>query len=398
MDFTNNRKQLLAAAGGLAFLVGAGGVLLGRSVFAPDAAPAPAAAPNEAPAAAEGAEAHGPEGLVVLDNAKALAIGIKTETVSLGSLSAEVIAQATVAPSPQGGASVAARANGALTRIMKRLGDPVRAGETLAYLESREAATFAAERAAASARAQAARLAYARENRLFNARVTARQDLEAAQAALTTAQAEVDRTRTSAAAAGISADGRFVIVTSPISGRVAAISSELGAFVTAGTELFKITNPNDIQINAAVPSVDVRRITAGDRAVIELPGGGTVTATVRSTTPSVDMETRTATVVLSPTGTPAGLQPGQSLRARITPKGAQSGSRIVLPEAAVQSVEGRDVVFVRQTNGFQAVPVTVGGRSGGRAEILDGLKPGAVVVTNGAFVLKSQLGASEAEH
>lgn len=401
MDLSNNRKQLLAAAGGLALVVGAGGVLLGRTVFAPEPAAAPAAAPS--PAAeegeGEGAEAeHGPEGFVALDQTRLAAVGIQTETVAAGTLGSEIIAQATVEPSPQGSASLAARADGAVSRILKRLGDPVRAGEAVAYLESRDAAAFAAERAAARARAQLARAAAARESRLYNARVTARQDLEAAQAALAQADAEARRTQTAASAAGISADGRYLILTSPIGGRVTATSAQLGAFVSAGTELFRIANPNLIQINAAVPAVDARRISIGDRAVIELPGGGTVAATVRSSTPSLDAETRTATVVLAPAGTPAGLQPGQSLRVRLLPRDAPGGGRIVVPEEAVQQIEGRDQVFVRRPNGFQAQPVTVGARSGGRVEIVDGLEPGAVIATRGAFVLKSQLGASEEEH
>jgi cobalt-zinc-cadmium efflux system membrane fusion protein len=40
-------------------------------------------------------------------------------------------------------------------------------------------------------------------------------------------------------------------------------------------------------------------------------------------------------------------------------------SSIGLPEEAVQSVEGRDVVFVKTAKGFQATNVTVGQRSGG---------------------------------
>ncbi|HKP34660.1 MAG TPA: efflux RND transporter periplasmic adaptor subunit, partial [Sphingomicrobium sp.] len=103
------------------------------------------------------------------------------------------------------------------------------------------------------------------------------------------------------------------------------------------------------------------------------------------------------TVVLQPIGIPAGLAQGQAVRARIMPR-TNAPQVIVLPEEAVQQVGGRDMVFVQVAGGFQAVAVTVGQRSGGRIEILEGLRPGLNVVTQGAFVLKSQLGASEAEH
>ena len=102
-------------------------------------------------------------------------------------------------------------------------------------------------------------------------------------------------------------------------------------------------------------------------------------------------------MVLSPSGIPAALTQGQGVRVRIVPRGSVTGGRIVVPEESVQTIEGRDAVFVRVANGFQATPVTVGTRSGGRVEILSGLKPGSVIVTAGAFALKSQLGARAEE-
>ncbi len=77
---------------------------------------------------------------------------------------------------------------------------------------------------------------------------------------------------------------------------------------------------------------------------------------------------------------------------------AGDDGRIALPEEAVQSVGGRDVVFVRTANGFQATNVVAGQRSGGRIEIVDGLEPGVTVATRGAFLRKAELGKGEAEH
>lgn len=399
MDITNDRNKLLGAVAAAALLAGLGGVVAGRTIFASDAATTPAEEAGEGEEGhGEEGEEHGPEGFVPMDAERLTNAGIKTERTATGSLGSEVIAQATVTGAPEGEASLTARADGAVTRITKRLGDPVRAGEPVVYLESREAASIAAERTAAAARAQAARAAYAREKRLFEAKVTARQDLEAAQATLAEAEAALRAAQGAASAARVSSDGRYVIAASPISGRITALPAALGAFVEAGTELFRVADPRRLQVNAAVSSLDAQRVRPGDPAVIEVPGGGTVPAMVRSATPSLDLETRTATVVLTPTGTLAGLQPGQSLRARITPKAAPATGRIVLPEEAVQSVEGRDVVFVQQPKGFQATPVTAGARSGGRVEVVEGLKPGTVVATAGAFLLKAEVGKGEAEH
>ena len=186
-------------------------------------------------------------------------------------------------------------------------------------------------------------------------------------------------------------------VVSLISGRVTKADAKLGSYVLAGTELFRVSDPNRIQINASVLAADARRIKPGDTAVIELLGGETVTAVVRSATPSLDPDSKTATIVLSPQGI-GGLTAGQGLRARIKPRGGGDSALIALPEEAVQTVEGKEVVFVKTAKGFQATTVVTGTRGGGRIEIVDGLAAGAVVVTKGAFMLKAELGKGEAEH
>jgi cobalt-zinc-cadmium efflux system membrane fusion protein len=392
IDARPQGRTIWLAVGGAAILAaGLGGVYIGRTTSADGPPPA-------GEKAGEAAEAgHGREGFVEMTPARLQAAGIRTERLQAGTLDGEILAQATVAAPPEGQALLTARADGAVVRILKRLGDAVDAGETVALLESRDAAGFVAARNAAAARERASHAAWLREQRLFAARITARQDMEAAEAAHDEAETELRRTQAAVQAAGVTGDGRYLAVRSPIAGRITEVDTQLGAYVSAGAELFNVADPRRIQIDAAVPSTDAQRIRPGDRAIVELPGGGTVDAVVRSATPALNPESRAATVVLQPAGVPAGLTQGQAVRARILPHGSATQG-IVVPEEAVQQVEGRDMVFVQTRGGFQAVPVSVGQRSGGRAEILRGLRPGQVVVTQGAFVLKSELGASEAEH
>lgn len=386
MQFFENRNRVSAAVAAL--LLGGGGILVGRSMAPPATAPAAAPATEQ--------EGH-VEGQILMDEARAKGAGIVTETVQAGGLGTEILAQGVVAATPEGEAILTARADGAITRINRRLGDAVGAGEAVAVMESRNAAAIASERSSATARLALARSTYAREKKLFDARVTARQDLEAAAAALAEAEAEARRSMSAASAAKVSGDGRTLAVTSLISGRITKSDAKLGAYVLAGAELFRVSDPNRIQVNASVLAADARRIRPGDTAVIELPGGETVNAVVRSTTPSLDPDSKTATIVLVPEGI-GGLTPGQGLRARIKPQGAAGSTLIALPEEAVQTVEGREVVFVRTAKGFQTTAVITGKRGGGRIEIVDGVKPGAVIATKGAFLLKAEIGKGEAEH
>ena len=60
----------------------------------------------------------------------------------------------------------------------------------------------------------------------------------------------------------------------------------------------------------------------------------------------------------------------------------------------------RQLVHAYPTGGgdYQVASENLGRRSGGWVEVLSGLRAGQEVVSQGAFALKSQLGASEAEH
>jgi cobalt-zinc-cadmium efflux system membrane fusion protein len=77
---------------------------------------------------------------------------------------------------------------------------------------------------------------------------------------------------------------------------------------------------------------------------------------------------------------------------------AANGEALTVPADAVQTVEGRPVVFVSGDDGFRATPVLAGRRAGGRIEILNGLSGDERVAGSNAFLLKAELAKGEAEH
>jgi cobalt-zinc-cadmium efflux system membrane fusion protein len=170
-----------------------------------------------------------------------------------GELDAAILASATVEATPDAEAVLTARAPGTVSRIMVRIGDPVRAGQTLALVESRDASQIAADRSAASARVTLAARQLERERGLLAQGVTPRADYESAQANLAVAQADARRASAAAGAARVSGDGRSVAVVSPVSGRVTNAGANLGQFVAAETELFRVADPRRLQIMASVP-------------------------------------------------------------------------------------------------------------------------------------------------
>lgn len=372
-------RILLITALAAAAAVGYG---VARLTMRPAPPPESTARPN--------ASADSPAALEVPDSFLAT-MNIRLEAVSAGDLSAEIQASATVSAAPNGQAVVTARAPGTLTRLDKRLGDQVAAGEVLAIVDSRDAAAMAAERTAADSKLELARSVFRREQGLFAQGVTPRQDLETAQANLRAAEAEAERARAAAAAAGVTSDGRSLALVSPIAGRITVANAALGAYVEPGTELFRVADPRFVTIEAAVPAAEVKRVSPGDRAVVTTGAGASLDALVASVTPTLNEQTRAATVTLSLSSVDGAPAPGEFVRVRITTRGA-AGKQIVVPDEAVQNVGGHDAVFVREAGSFRVAPVVVAARSGGRASIASGLERGDRIATTNAFLLKAELG------
>jgi cobalt-zinc-cadmium efflux system membrane fusion protein len=69
---------------------------------------------------------------------------------------------------------------------------------------------------------------------------------------------------------------------------------------------------------------------------------------------------------------------------------------LAVPAAALQQVEGKNVVFVRRSEDtFEKREVEKGVTVKDQVEIVSGLKPGEPIVTQGAFHLKSILAGGE---
>ncbi len=157
--------------------------------------------------------------------------------------------------------------------------------------------------------------------------------------------------------------------------------------------LLTIADLRKVWVMLEVPQQEVSDIKLGEsinfktESIPEKTFKGRITKLAES----FDPQSRTAQV-RAEIDNPGGLlKPGilviASL-ARIHP----NASRSTVPSSAVQTIDGRDVVFVSRSNEhFQARRVSCGSRSDSVVEIESGLNPGEAVVSSGAFYLKSEL-------
>ena len=369
----------LVAAAGLGY--GAAHLIEGRS-----AAPAP-----EGEAAEH--EAHGATDLVPLKLADAAAAGVSVITPGRGG-GADILLPGRVALAANALAALGAPVSGAVERVHVSAGAHVAAGSPIATLRSADAASGRAGLDAAGAAARAAQAAAGRDRRLFDAGVVARQDWEASQAAADKAQADYRAAQAQVRAmGGPGADG-VTVLRSPIEGVVTRIETQVGGFLTQGALVAEVADQSRAEYVFDAPAAAAGAIRLGQVIQVQTPDGQQAPATVTAVAPGASGG-NTAVVRATPSGRTAPV--GSVVSARVM-TGAGGNGAIIVPSEAVQTVEGRPVVFVVEAEGFRARPVTPGRVAAGSTEILRGLTGSERIAGKGAFLLKAELGKGEAGH
>lgn len=334
------------------------------------------------------------EGLILLTPEQVAASGIEVAQPAAGGEGVLTL-PATIEGDPQATQAVSAAIGGRIVALNYNLGQSVRRGAVLALIESAEAAGLRAEVEAAQARAALARSELRREERLFKLKVSPERDLLAARAAITEANIalRLARQQLSATGAGGGALNRIAIV-APIGGQVTARHAVLGQTVAADAELFRLSNLGRVAINLSLSPEDAGKISVGMPVEVR---GGTRRGTARLSflSPVLDEATRLVPAVAMLDNQGGRWRPGETVTVALPTGPAAGGYRI--PEAALQAVEGRTMVFARTKRGFRALPVRVVSRGGGSA-VVEGLSGQEAIATEGSFILKAELGKGEAGH
>ncbi len=350
--------------------------------------------PAPRPARAHGGEDHGeakpaatttgaPDE-VALPKESQFLFDIRTQLAHTDSLTTRRTLLGVVSAAPGGEGQLVAPQPGRLVSLRVRVGQAVRAGQTLAVLDQTLDATqqigLSTGTANAQAELRAAGQDYARLQSIAD--IAARKDVIAAELRLRQA-------RQNAGILNGQGRQRRVALTAPISGTVDVFTLAMGQQVTAGQPLLSIINPGKLAVTAQVFAADMRQITPASRFVVEgLQGGAGAPARLVSFSNVVNPVNQARQLVLSVAGAPAGLRPGQSVNVRVQDRAGQP--RLAVPTAAVTDVGGKPAVFVHTSpEVFKLRFVRPGPADDQNTVILGGLRPGERVVTQNTYQLKS---------
>lgn len=351
-----------------------------------------------------GTEEHGEE-VVKLSAAELKEFGIELSIARSGSLDQYAELPGEIVLNADRLAHVVPRVSGIVSDVRKSIGDEVKAGTIMAVIDSRELAQAKAGFLASAEREKLAQANYAREERLWQKKVTSEQEYLDARQTLAEARINSKSAAQQLHALGFSEDylqklpnhpdityTRFEI-RAPFAGTVIEKHLTLGESVNSDAEVFTIADLSTVWVDINVYQKDLIRIRKGQATVIEIGHGiPAANGKIAWVGPLVGEVTRTAkarVVLNNPDGT---LRPGLFVTAQVAVNTSPAG--IVIPKSALQSYEDRTVVFTQDEDGLEPQPVQIGRQNAVQVEILSGLKSGQTYVSKGAFTLKAQLSKS----
>ncbi|MEK7464145.1 MAG: HlyD family efflux transporter periplasmic adaptor subunit [Patescibacteria group bacterium] len=173
------------------------------------------------------------------------------------------------------------------------------------------------------------------------------------------------------------------VITSPITGKIAALPLRSGELAQPGQLIATVVGGGGLLVKAYASPEDLPRIKAGAKTLIQ----GSILATVISVAPSVNQTNKKIEVKISVSNPDAsGLVIGQSVSISIqsTVQTAATGksNNYVLPIQNVKIVPGAAFVFSLDTDSrIVKNPITIGKIQGDFVEVTDGIASGMMIVT-----------------
>lgn len=161
-----------------------------------------------------------------------------------------------------------------------------------------------------------------------------------------------------------------------------------GAYVSVGQDIARLENISAIKVDFRVPEIYLAKLKAGQEvgARVDAFVDERFLGRIYAIEPVVDPQTRTVLVRARIPNTNGKLRPG--MFARISVPMERRENAMVVPEQAVVP-RGKDTFVFRVVDGKAALTqVQIGHRTPGEVEVVQGLKPGETVVTEGQIKLQ----------
>ncbi|WP_028890504.1 efflux RND transporter periplasmic adaptor subunit [Tenacibaculum ovolyticum] len=175
-----------------------------------------------------------------------------------------------------------------------------------------------------------------------------------------------------------------------VSGTVSEKLVAEGESIKLGQPLFKIANLNTVWVNFDIYEHQIDLFKKGQDIFIITNSTKKINAKVDFIDPVLDSKTRTVKLRVVLNNKNDEFKPGMFVEGKITGINSNEGEVVSIPASAVLWTGKRSVVYLKPNDNepvFEMREITLGNRIGNNYEVLQGIKKGDEIVTNGTFTV-----------
>jgi cobalt-zinc-cadmium efflux system membrane fusion protein len=184
-------------------------------------------------------------------------------------------------------------------------------------------------------------------------------------------------------------------VISPLSGAVLSRNVAVGD-IAGDKPLFEVADLSRLWVDIHLFGADAEHLHAGlPVEVVRLSDDVRASTRIDRVLPGMATASQSTIARAVLNNTDGSWRPGAAVRVRVSV--SESSVARAIPLEALQNLRGRDVVFVKEGETYEARVVTVGRRDGHHAEVVDGLKAGEAIVVAQSYLIKADIEKSGVE-
>ncbi|MFA6470903.1 MAG: efflux RND transporter periplasmic adaptor subunit [Candidatus Latescibacterota bacterium] len=301
---------------------------------------------------------------------------------------------------------------GILYSVETDIGKRVRKGDVLFTIHSPELGRVVSDYRKNLSLTQLSEKNYTREKSLFESSISSELEVSEKKMEYDRNRAEREAAKQALLAFGLTAaeidalqdepEGAYkpglLKVRAPFDGTVMEKSASRGELIVPGRDVFLLSDLTTVNVTADVYEKDLTRfLDARKNGVIQVKvrtnafPDRVFFGVIDNTVSMVNEETRTVKVRAFVKNDDFLLRAGMFCKISVE-TGVSGEEALAVPQRALLSDEGKDFVFAKWKDGyFVRKPVKKGRDFFDSVEIIEGLKPGDLIVSEGAFLLKSDI-------
>ena len=365
-------------------------------------------APDDATGAKPTVQVDEKAGLVRMTPEEITHGGIEVKPVTRGDFRTFRDFPGTVVPNQHAVAEITTLVRGRVVDVYVDLGQEVKSGALLAILYSSELGMAQSGYLKAVAKLYVAERAFKRAQSLLEEKVIGVAEMQRREGEMISIRAEKRESQDRLRLLGMSDElierldreqtiQSHVPIVAPFDGRIITRNLTKGEVVETTEKLFVVADLSEVWVIANIPEKDIPYIhqdqsKQGQNVEILLTtyAGQVFHGKITYVGDVLDIHSRTMRLRIEVPNPDRRLKP--EMYATIRVYSDPETNVLVVPESSVQRERDRKFVFVqRDARSFEARDVKLGESNGDVVKVLDGLKEGETLVTQGAFVLKSEL-------